>query len=1138
MAFPQTLLPLVSQLLIDGAWTTVTSDVLRDDGNGIRIARRPLSWSEANASTSASWTFDNRSLNYYNRRPAGIYAGKIGRNTQARHYLQDLLDTYTRSASSSWGTPDVGPAWTTTGGSASDHSVSAGAGQQSLGTASVERLASIAIPHLDFDFVASGTNSAVPVTNTTYRGVRARIVDANNRVELLVAYLTGDTISIQIGQVVAGVSNYTALTPITGVTSTTAMSFRFQGTDTRLRAKAWATAGEEPDDWTVTYDTTMITPGTLQLMAIRLGTVTSVQSWDNVELRDFRFWGQIPDWTPQADQSGNFKTVPVVAYGLGESLGAGARPLRSALTRAMDGVAEGDFVPVAHWPLEDGTGTTKPGNLVLGGPPAQVSGAVTMAAYSGAAGSDPVPTLGVGGQIAGVFPPITLAADGLGQKIWQYQFMGVVPSSIAADSVFLDISVPDTGGDRIVRLRVQWVNASGILTLRPYDRTGAQVGTGSAIDFGSFPVLFDKAVLFGISIFTVSGSPGFVSAQFAGFLPGSATSPVSFGLNSWSAPTIPVPRDWRAYGNAPNAGWSFSHAAIYTDPAILTTPNQQDNADAIDGFLGELAGVRMPRLAREEGVPFELIGDADDTQPCGPQTSGSLLDNFRTAADADQGILFEPRDRLAIAYRTRASLHNTASLVTLNMETSHHLSTFKIQDDNKTTRNLITARRTNGSFAVAEVTEGGTSTSAPPDGIGIVPEDLTWSLGSDDLLPAFAGWRAHRMGWDEPRYPAVGVQRHRSAIYSDTAVDAGVRALDLGGHYKLTSMRPDLPPDDVELLVQGYDETLANKEHQIVWNNYPQSPYKVFTFDSTTQGRLEGDHFLRTAVNSSATSWEIATASGPLLNTADADDGQQWMIDGELVTVTDVAPSSITFVAAGTASTGSSGSRTPGAPAGIASGDLVLIFASTRNSGTGVPDTPSNWYRYPMFDAASNCQMFGRIYDGVWTMPTVTYTGGAANEDTIAQSAAFRGKFHDITRTYVTSVGRLNASAQDVIAPGVPLTQLPEDFMAIHCAWKQDDYTSAAQAASWTEIQEASTTAGNDASQAWAYRQFTTRPAAGSLQPTYTITGGASAISRGGVLIITSDYQIVTVTRGQNTVTVSHAANAVPKLHPAPHLAL
>lgn len=1145
MAFPQTVLPLVSELLIDGAWTDVTSDVRRDSGNGVRVSRKPLSWAESLAPTTAAWTFDNSALAYYDRNPASANFGKLGRNTQARHRLRPILSTFAVAVVTGWGAADTDQAWTTTGGAAGDHSVPTPYAQQALTSTNVARFAHMAAVGSDYAVRATMTPTVVAATASIEGQVWARSDGTDqNGYRVVLSFQTSGAVNIFLQKRVAGsITTLDSTSSFATYGASDAFVAELSVRGDLLRARVWNAGDPETTGWDLrATDSTFTDAGHIGVLSIRSTTNSNGTinfRWDDIQLSDYRFWGEIPSWTPQADQTGNDKYLPVIAAGIGQRLQAGARPLRSALTRAMEGISAGDFVPVAHWPMEEPSGATRFGSLIPGIAPAIATGAVTAASYGGAEGSASVPVLDAGGQIAGTFPPVVLEPDGSGGTVWQFQFMAMIPSSIAgADSAFLDIAVPDTGGDRIVRLRVEWDDSFEILTMRSYDRNGVAVGTGAALDFATYgSYLFDTAVLYGISI--VQHTPGGpVSQQFAAFLPDNPTSPFDYGSNVLTTTVMFTPQSWRAYASAANAGWSFSHSALYIDPAIITESNQQDNADALDGFRGERAGARMIRLARETATPFELIGDEDDTMPCDAQPIDTLLNIFKAAADADQGILHEPRDSFALAYRTRTSLYNTASAVSLSMSSDKHLTRFNLTDDDRSVRNLVTAKRASGASATVEITDGRTSTVDPPDGIGVYPEELTWNIAYDDDLAPFAGWRAHRLGWDEPRYPVAGVDRERPAISGDTAVNAGVLALDLGGHYTLTDPRTYLPPDDVDLLVQGYDETLANFEHKITWNGLPERPYRVFVFDSAVLGRLEGDYYLRTAVNSSATAWQIATASGPVLTTVDADDGWQWMIEGEVVTVTDVAPSTIALRGVGTASSGSSGSRTPGAPASLATGDLVVIFASTRNSGTGIPDTPADWFRYPVFDASANCQAFGRIYDGVWSMPTITYTGGSANEDTIAQSAAFSGKFNDVEQTYLAGAGRLNVSAQDVISAGVPLTGLPVNFIALNLAWKQDDFTSAAPAASWTEIQEASSTAGNDASQVWAYRVFTAAAAVGALQPTYTITGGASAISRGGVLCLRSDYQDVTVTRSVNTVSKAQAAGAVPHLYPAPHLAL
>lgn len=1137
-----TLQPIVSELLIEEDWVEVTSLIERDSGQGIRISRRPLTWGERIAPTNANWTFKNEDNNFYGRNPNSIYYGLLGRNTQVRHRLRSVYDTFTRTASSEWGAPDTGPVWTTSGGSASDYSVASGAGKQSLGTVGTARTCVNAHVMLDCDITFDATCPVVPTGATIERGFVARYVDSSNYVDVRIFHNTDNTVSLIVRQVVAGVETHSGFTTVTNITSTTAMTCRYQVKDTVVRAKLYATSADESTvSWQRTLSgVTHLTAGTFraytQLNTGNTNATPVVMTWDNIQISSYRFWGEIPSFSPVRDSTGRQKSVPVTAAGLGQRLSTGARTLSSALTSAMDGISAGDIVPIAHWPMEDASGATQLGNL-RSGSPATVTGDVSVAGYTfnGPFGSLPVPILNDGGQIAGTFPATIIENDADGNAIAQVQFLGVLPSTMSANTTFMDINVSNVGGDNVVKWQIQWDNGLKTLTARPFTNAGVQL-TGAAVDIGSNPQFYDRPVLFALSIFQVDVG-GLVSHQFSARIPGGTlvdSNVIGAGLTT----SVPVPQSWRAYGTSVNTGWAFGHIALYTDPTVVTVPNITDNANALDGIDGELSGTRMIRLSRQVNIPFELIGDEADTIPCGPQPQGTYLQIMQITADADQGILRDARDALALEYITRTNLLNKPRTLAYSHSNAHDMESFQVVDDDKVVRNKITARRIGGSFALATVTEGGTSISEPPDGIGEYPEDLSWNLHSDEQLLAFAGWRALIKGWDEARYPATAIWRERDEIASVPTLDAATLAMDIGDRYTITDPPDDLPPDDIELLTQGYEELLANFEHKITFDGTAARPYDILELD-TDDARADDDHNLRTAVDDNDTSWEINNLNpGVQLIADDAQDGWQWMMAGELVTVTDVTPPTIAFVGVGTASTGSSGSRTPGMPASIATGNIVLIFASTRNSGTGIPDTPANWYRFPVFDAAANAQVFGRIYDGVWSMPTVTYTNGAANEDTIAQSAAFSGYFNDITKVRVASCGCLNPSAQDINISGIPIVNLPENLMGLYFGWKQDDFTSATTPASWTEAQEASTTAGNDASQVFGYRQFTTRPTAGQLTPALAITGGGSAISRGGVLVIASDYQLVTVTRSVNGIVKAQNAGTVPLLIPAAHVAL
>lgn len=200
----------------------------------------------------------------------------------------------------------------------------------------------------------------------------------------------------------------------------------------------------------------------------------------------------------------------------------------------------------------------------------------------------------------------------------------------------------------------------------------------------------------------------------------------------------------------------------------------------------------------------------------------------------------------------------------------------------------------------------------------------------------------------------------------------------------------------------------------------------------------------------------------------------------------------ISYVSVGTASSGADGSRTPGAPASIVAGDLVLILASTRNSGTGTVNTPTNW---TTLGETGNLKLLGRIYDGVWSMPTVTYTAGASNATTIAQAAAYRNA---ALTPAISAAVQLNGSAANIAHPA--LTVGVDDLLLIAAAWKQADWTSVAALTAWSEIGEPDETAGDDAGMVWDYLIQTT--AASVSAGSFVVTGGASAISRAMILAV------------------------------------
>lgn len=236
----------------------------------------------------------------------------------------------------------------------------------------------------------------------------------------------------------------------------------------------------------------------------------------------------------------------------------------------------------------------------------------------------------------------------------------------------------------------------------------------------------------------------------------------------------------------------------------------------------------------------------------------------------------------------------------------------------------------------------------------------------------------------------------------------------------------------------------------------------------------------------------------------------------------------ITFIGSGGSTSANNASVVAPTPhASTAVDDLVMIHASIRNSGVGTVDLPTGWTSLVNF---GNERIIGRIWQTGDVAPTITFSGGVANADTIVQTATARGVSREALATLTASATQLNGSAQDIAYPALVV---PKDrCLLLLAAWKQDDCTAVSIPAGWTSIGSVTNViAGDDAAQSWRYQIQTT--AANIALGTLTMTGGAAAISRAVVLALkpaatlTVTEQVVYPTRVLISVTDLTLGDAV-----------
>jgi hypothetical protein len=219
------------------------------------------------------------------------------------------------------------------------------------------------------------------------------------------------------------------------------------------------------------------------------------------------------------------------------------------------------------------------------------------------------------------------------------------------------------------------------------------------------------------------------------------------------------------------------------------------------------------------------------------------------------------------------------------------------------------------------------------------------------------------------------------------------------------------------------------------------------------------------------------------------------------------------FVSVGTADTdsGNGVTLTPGLPAGIAAGDIMVMALVLAGASGGGIQAPSGWSliaQSPGYQGSDDSPARSALYmktvmDGE-TGPTVLMGGGIAiNNAGVAQIAGFRN-----VRPVLLGANRAPQADQPVTTSQVefPALAVIEDFaLALAVGVTDTTWTSAAAPSPFTIIDDPTINAVEDASLAWAYD---VRAAAGTVATdVFTITGGTHnpADKRGWTVALSYD---------------------------------
>lgn len=617
-------------------------------------------------------------------------------------------------------------------------------------------------------------------------------------------------------------------------------------------------------------------------------------NWLNAQMRvsvpdgnggkSYRIWGEVPEWIPGWDSTGNDVWTDIKINGILQRLAQGPAPERSVIYDAITDPPLNGLV--AYWPCEDPAGSTRIASGLTNGAPMTFTGNPTLATYEGFGASDPLPSL-TGASFKG-----NAEYDPTPVTRYQMRFLLAVPAAGFSDLDvisrlrvaevaagvsllnFFDIHYNDPPGG------VGAYGAPGTLSIQSYDGDEATVGAGASLSLDVRGRHLRVSLENSISSTTMT-----VTLRVLDINSG-VTDSASYTITSTSMSRVlsMTLAPATLAGSAGVTGAAAGHLSLQT-----TITDIDDLGRAIQPS-GEAAGRRIQRLCGEEGIAFESIGDLDNTAALGAQGKQNLLALVQEAVLADGGLLYETTSAFGLGYRTRASLYNQDPQLTLSYS-GYNLNEVPLPvTDDRYVQNRVVVT-CGGVSATYEKTDGPYGTAT----VGAYGENsgVTLNLATTDefTLRNQAAWRVHLGTVEDERYPQISVNLAHSSITPD--MRRAILALRPGDRIQVTGMpQPWTAPDTVDQLFLGASQSITHFEHRLTFECAPASPYTIGVLDSPLAKANTDGSRLAADATSGATSLSVEVTDGPLWTTDPARFPFDIRAGGEVMTVTAISGAS------------------------------------------------------------------------------------------------------------------------------------------------------------------------------------------------------------------------------------------------------
>lgn len=518
---------------------------------------------------------------------------------------------------------------------------------------------------------------------------------------------------------------------------------------------------------------------------------------------------------------------------------AGDEPSRSPLRWTAPNLQDGC---IEYWPMEDGTSAVEAASYFPDGVPMTAGGSLEFGASSPPSGSAATPQSDY--EFMSANPPSLtgLVRPYVNTGAWSVLGIFKTDQESAVNQVLLDCNVHHDDSTTMILVQLRLVLQNDRLTVEAYDGGDTLINSVTTGALTASKPGDGEWHAFGISALD-TGLTTTITLRYEGASYSFAMLDTFAAIQKVSFPSTAITTEANLL--------AVGHLAVYSDdlgPTMVDT-----YAAAMDSHLtaaGERADLRMSRLIGETDLIHSvgtIIGETDMIERLGPQADANALASIEDAAETDGGIVYEPRDfdDDTLTYLTRSAINlNAISAPAMTLDQGD----FSVLDQDDDDYLLTTS---------VTVTSGGSSATAVEEPVQN-ETSISRNVRFPDRLPDHAGSELYRGTRRDYRYPRIRVNLHAA-----TGQIAAWKNTEIGDRVLIDDPPPGVV-NDIDLILEGYQETFRQFEWSVEMYCSPASRYRIARLDHTTYGRMDTSASrLVNAVTSSATSLDVETTDGP-----------------------------------------------------------------------------------------------------------------------------------------------------------------------------------------------------------------------------------------------------------------------------------